>query len=129
MLCEEPGFRDNRQRLREFQGSQLDEESDDFQDKVHFADENLSQGDVTLAGDILGIDYKGDKRMVIQRIVAGLRNRQSLQRDAEKEEDNSKSSDEEGEERSFAEAASVEAVHEQPFAVSFRDVRCRREID
>ncbi|KAJ8912816.1 hypothetical protein NQ315_014399 [Exocentrus adspersus] len=85
-----------RKRLREFTGFAFEEHSEEFEQKVKYANDNFSISDLTSFANILGIDYDKGKDELIVTICSSLTNLRILQE--ESEEDREEEGEEEDEE-------------------------------
>jgi len=67
-VFEQEGNRNNRKRLREFEGFSFVSGSDEHRAKLAYVDASLGWGDLVSICNVLAIDYSGTKKELSQRI-------------------------------------------------------------
>ncbi|XP_020297968.1 protein DEK-like, partial [Pseudomyrmex gracilis] len=91
LVFEKEGDRGNRKRLREFGGFTFASGSEEYKNKLAYAEAALGWGDLVAICNVLAVDYAGTKRELQQRICDYLMDLDSLsnanddRRDAEED--------------------------------------------
>lgn len=86
MVYGREGDRQNRKRLRQFQGFAFEADTDDYRNKI-LELENFQDNDLVTVCTLLCLDYTGTKADLITRIMDGLRDLRIIKEAARKEED------------------------------------------
>jgi len=67
-VFEQEGNRNNRKRLREFEGFSFASGSEEHRAKLAYVDASLGWGDLVSICNVLAVDYSGTKKELSQRI-------------------------------------------------------------
>lgn len=121
--------RQNRKRLRQFEGFTFKADSDEYKNKVSSLRRDFEENDLVATCSLLCLDYSGEKRELANRIIDGLRDLTIIEEAAKKEEDEDEieEDDEEEPELEVEENRSVNRVNTTEsarcrFSFSFRDI-------
>lgn len=126
---EEDGDKGNPKRLRNFTCFALAAESVDYNAKLEYTNQSLTEGDLILICNILNLEYGGTKVDLAKRICNGLMNLDNLAEDVENQENereelNADHEDENQEEEDDNRSTSVRNGQYKPkFMLSFRDFK------
>ena len=123
-IFQEDGDRGNRQRLRTFPGFEFEDGSVQHTAKINYANDSLSEGDLTSVCNLFGLEYDGSKNEVVGRICSGLMDLNTLKEDSDEEDADEGLSDEEREHDDDLNAQNNVANERRPvhFALNFKDV-------
>lgn len=122
--------RQNRKRLRQFEGFTFKADSDEYKNKVSSLRRDFEENDLVATCSLLCLDYSGEKRELANRIIDGLRDLTIIEEAAEKEADEDVVEEDEKEEPELEEVEENRSVNRVNttesarcrFSFSFRDI-------